>query len=187
MTDSPLKKKHRIWWCLSKKETERTYIPSCLISRDPFSFYFYTSPSSTLKNAFFEEGGFGLGPPSQTAYSCAASNNLANHSSESSGRSRRACWSIYLCLYHYFHLLRSVCLYNVTGLIVGFLAALLFTRCLELQLVPVFTCQSRLQRKSKRWDIAAGFFTLTICCFSTRHPLSNSCEKHIFRSIWICR
>lgn len=182
MTDSPLKKKHRIWCCL---KGNWTHIHPCL-PHFPWPFLLLLVHQPFLNTRICSFWG-GLGPPSQTAYSCAASNNLENHSSESSDCSRRACWSFYPCLYHYFHLLRSVCLYNVTGLIVGLLAALLFTRCLELQLVPVFTCRSRLQRKSKRWDIAAGFFTLTICCFSTRHPLSNSCEKHIFRSIWICR
>lgn len=100
--------------------------------------------------------------------------NRASHSC-------RACWSAYspTCLY----IITAVCSsqsapYNVTAFIVGFLAALLFTRCLELQSVPVFTCQSRLRRRSECWDFAAGLFTLTICCCTTRHPLSSSHGKH---------
>lgn len=45
----------------------------------------------------------------------------------------------------------------------AFKAALLFTRCLELPSVPAFARQSRLQRRGKCWDVAAGPFTPTIC------------------------
>lgn len=54
-------------------------------------------------------------------------------------------------------IINSICLYNVTAFIAGFLAAALFTRCLELQSVPVFTCQSRLQGKPSAGTLPRGF------------------------------